>query len=386
MNMVDKVKYVVLCLLFSGILTRGQDSTNTIAFNYSGYLKYTGNQIYQYRSEQNTSWEWLHHRLNLRYDVSKRLSFVSEFRTRIFQGQFVRENKSFILQVNNPNDAVCLNKSWDINESMVLLTRIDRLSGEFNTDNWKIKAGRQRINWGMATIWNTNDIFNTYNFLDIDYLERSSADGIRINRRIGDLSSIEVAYSTALKNRRAITALRYNTNLKGYDISFNAGKYESRTTAGVGWSGNIGNCGFRGEGQFYSSVNSGSVLNLCIEGDYLFSGSWYLNIAGLYCSAGQNTPTKESFSGILQIIPIQPMPFRWNYAVCIQKNVWTLWNLSSIIFFVPLSDYLIFYPTVTYDAGKRMDIGLSLQSVLNTSEGVGLFSANSCFASLKWSY
>ena len=48
---------------------------------------------------------------------------------------------------------------------------------DYRDNKINFRIGRQRINWGTTTIWNPNDIFNAYNFLDFDYEERPGMDG-----------------------------------------------------------------------------------------------------------------------------------------------------------------------------------------------------------------
>ncbi|MCK7542259.1 MAG: hypothetical protein MZV63_70990 [Marinilabiliales bacterium] len=69
--------------------------------------------------------------------------------------------------------------------SHVLNTFIDRASVDFTAGTLQVSAGRQRINWSQALVWNPNDIFNTYSSFDFDYMERPGSDAVRVDLLTG---------------------------------------------------------------------------------------------------------------------------------------------------------------------------------------------------------
>ena len=50
------------------------------------------------------------------------------------------------------------------NTNWAAQTIMDRLYFDIYLGDWEISVGRQRINWGISTFWNSNDIFNAFNF------------------------------------------------------------------------------------------------------------------------------------------------------------------------------------------------------------------------------
>ena len=78
-------------------------------------------------------------------------------------------------------------------DSVVFNTTIDRVFLEYNKNDWEVRVGRQRINWGINLAWNPNDVFNAYSFFDFDYEERPGSDAIRIRKYTGIASSVELA-------------------------------------------------------------------------------------------------------------------------------------------------------------------------------------------------
>ncbi|MBU3745080.1 MAG: hypothetical protein FGM61_11150, partial [Sediminibacterium sp.] len=161
--------------------------------------------------------QFLHHRLNIKYEPTQQIRITAELRNRLFWGESVRSNPNFAEQLKNSNDLWNLQKAWINNASIVLHTNIERLNFQLSNEKWNLRLGRQRINWGMTTTWNPNDLFNAYNFLDFDYEERPGADGARVQYEISDLSNIQFVYTKAAQ-QKDIVGLRYFLNTKGYDL------------------------------------------------------------------------------------------------------------------------------------------------------------------------
>lgn len=124
---------------------------------------------------------------------------------------------------------------------MVVHSVIDRMLLQYTTNNWDIKIGRQRINWGINNIWNPNDIFNAYNFLDFDYEERPVNDALRIQHYLKNNSTLELAYKPSKNITEHIAAALYKFNKKKntYDWQLLTGIYKTDVVIGGGWAGTL---------------------------------------------------------------------------------------------------------------------------------------------------
>ena len=109
-------------------------------------------------------------------------------------------------------------------KNFILHSMIDRLWIKYQKNKLEISLGRQRVNWGINTIWNSNDLFNAYNFIDFDYVERPGSDVLRVIYSGDNLSSFEFIYMPN-KSRRNIYAAMYKLNKIGYDFQFIAANY-----------------------------------------------------------------------------------------------------------------------------------------------------------------
>jgi len=181
----------------------------------------------------------LHNRLNFKYIPTEKLTVRLEFRNRLFYGDNVKNIFGFSKFISQDHGITDL--SWNIidNKDILFNTTIDRALINYAKGDWDITLGRQRVNWGMNLIWNPNDIFNTYNFLDFDYEERPGSDALRVQYYLGDFSKIEVAAKKGKSLDDKIVAAMYKFNKESYDIQLITGVYLNDFIIGAGWAGNL---------------------------------------------------------------------------------------------------------------------------------------------------
>ena len=229
----------------------------------------------------------IHNRLNFTRTIGEKVVFHSSLRNRFLYGdlespdrmkeQFEQGNDYFDLSLESSQD------SW------AAQTIMDRLYLDIYLGDWEMSIGRQRINWGISTFWNSNDIFNAYNFTDFDYEERPGSDAILIRKYIGFTSSIEFAIAATDDIKKLKAGLLYKFNLKNYDYQILAGLSENYLALGGGWSGAIKQVGFKGEFNTFSSLGTAEdpASSLSIEFDYINKKALYFGLGFLYNSLGE---------------------------------------------------------------------------------------------------
>ncbi|MGB0916230.1 MAG: hypothetical protein ACPGU4_01465, partial [Flavobacteriales bacterium] len=244
------------CLIFSFLLcttsiTVAQDSTKTkkpkVKFSdivsFNGYLKnlnivsFSGNPLIGNSNEQ-----FLHNRLNLRIYPAKGLTIGAELRTRFFYAGSTATTPAAKTAMDI--DPGLIDMTWNIGNNsnpVHLNTTMDRLWIGWGNDKVDIRAGRQRINWGINTAWNPNDIFNAFSFVNFDYEERPGSDAVRFQYFGKNMSGFEIAVAPQQTWKQSTAAFMYKFNAKSYDFQFIAGQYRTDITAGFGFAGNAGN-------------------------------------------------------------------------------------------------------------------------------------------------
>jgi hypothetical protein len=358
------MKWLFLILLFSTIGTLAQDSTEKVSkWELNGYIKSLQSVNVSGNSNNMLATNLLHNRINTRWKPGSGIIVAAEFRTRLIWGDEVRQLPGYAAQLRNSNEFKDLSLTWIDKNPMVLHTNTERLWISWDKKKWTIRAGRQRINWGITTVWNPNDIFNTYNFLDFDYEERPGSDAVKIKYSTGDFSNVELAYAAGNQSAKPVAAVKYDFNKKGYDVQLLAGLYQNRLTAGAGWAGSIREAGFKGELQFYSRTTTQKAhFNASMESDYAFKNGWYLNAGILYNSEGFSRAVRNFDSLSFKFSPVSLMPTQWNFMVTGSKEFTPLFTGNLSVLFAPGTNLLLVLPSLRYNLATNLDADFVWQS------------------------
>lgn len=382
-------KLLFIFLIFPVALSsKAQDSTAAHKkITLQGYVKDLQTLSFNKNFKELIAGNLIHNRINVKWKPSERITAVTEFRNRLYWGEEVRLTPGFASLLRNNNEKVNLQKAWINSKSLVLHTNVERLYFDYQDSELNVRIGRQRINWGLTTTWNPNDIFNTYNFLDFDYEERPGADGGKFQYVFSNSFKAELAYAHTGKKDGDVAALKYSFNKWNYDMQFITGWYNAHPTLGIGWAGYIGDAGFKGEAQyFFKSKDSSDHLNISVEGDYMFNKGWYLNAGFLFNNHGLHKPVNEWDTINLNLSPENLMPTKWNIIVTTAKEFTPLLSANMSVLYAPGTNLFILFPSLQYNLATNLDINLVWQSFLaelnNRFEAVN----HRCFLRIKWSF
>ena len=239
-------------------------------------------------------------RLNTTYYPVDFLTFELAGRFQLYSGgqfSFNDSTRQLSTLLSEDRGYADLTKSWP----SILYANIDRAWAGFNRGNLNVTLGRQRINWGTNFVWNPNDWFNTYNYLDFYYKERPGTDALRVQYYTGVTSVAELVLEAGKKLNDRTFASLYKFNTWNYDFQIQAGLFDLDAAAGFSWAGQIGGAGFRGEVAYFHPVlnqssnkfigddTTGKVV-AGISGGYTFPNSLYLNGEFLYNGYGTRGP------------------------------------------------------------------------------------------------
>lgn len=379
----------ILCFLFLVYAMQAQDSLteNKHPLTIRGYVK----ELLQYSRnqplDQSLFTSILHHRLNFKWPVSGQITLAAEFRNRLIWGKEVRIIPGYTALLRNRQEGLNLQTAWIQGKSMVLHTNVERLYAELRKSKWNLRIGRQRINWGMTTTWNPNDIFNTYNFLDIDYEERPGNDGAKFQYLVSEDSNLEVAAAYNQFQSKPVAAIKYAWNKWKYDVQMIASWYFDRPSLGLGWAGNIGTIGFKGESQyFFSKPGLSGQLNLSLEWSYLSENNWLLNLGFLYNNKGLYRPISNWTQLDLNLTPENLMPTRYNIIGTVAREITPLWSANLVALFAPGTKFLVVIPSIRYNLAPNLDCDLVWQSFFAESQHRFEDLNHVAFLRLKYSY
>jgi len=236
-------------------------------------------------------------RFDLNWFVDEKAAFNISIRNYFDSGELVKQNPLYAKLVSSDNGYFDLTKTIVSDSSYVLYSNIDRLNFELNLGDLDIVIGRQRVNWGINLVWTPNDIFNSFSYLNFDYVERPGSDAIRLQYYTSSTSSAEIV--AKLNHEKKITsAALYRFNKFGYDFQILGGVMVDDLVLGGGFSGQIASAGFNGEAVYFRDKKnfdeSDGILIASTGFNYTFPNSLYFHIAGLFNSNG----TTENAGGI----------------------------------------------------------------------------------------
>jgi len=353
---------LILCLFISNAIF-AQDTVPKISnWSFNGYVKLVETIQFDKTNHTNTSGHLIHNRLNLKWKPNSTTNFVGELRNRLLYGE-----------------------AGSVNNKPVFKSEIERLYSDIQVDKWNFRFGRQRVNWGIATIWNPNDLFNAYNFLDVDYEERPGSDAVKIQYNNSSFAHMELVHSGFGKNQ--ISAAKYFINKGGFDFQFIAGKFNGVPTIGTGWAGNIRDAGFKGEVQYYiNHYDAQKQLNLTISLDYMFKKGWYVNTGYLLNSQGLNDKIQANQNLNLQLSAKNLMPTKQNILLMAQKELNPLSSFSLSVIYAPNVDLLLLMPSFKINLIQNLDADIIWQSfyINRASKFQNLNSLG--FFRLRWSF
>ena len=307
----------------------------------------------------------LHNRLNFKYYINNNWTFKSDLRNRIFYG-----NRSIFLEnfdEDAGNDFLDLSANIINSEGLLMHSMIDRLYFEYASGDWEVRIGRQRINWGINTVWNPNDIFNAFNFADFDYEERPGSDAIRITHYTGPTSSVELAINVADSLDEMVVGGLWKFNKGNYDFQVLSGYFKNDFVIGGGWAGNIKNASIKGEFAYFAPLVEGRdrAFSGTWAVDYSFNKGLYLNVGFLYNSTGVSTGGLESlFTSQLSAKNLYP----FKYAIFTQVNqpITPLLSVGIANIYSPSEAKALFFnPTITYSISDNWDLNMVGQLMFN---------------------
>ena len=383
----------IFLILFSSLTVTGQEKFSS--FEIKGYLSNMQSAMFEDPSK-----DWIidglfHNRLNFYWYGGEHFNASIQFRNRLMYGETLKLIPGYIDNIEKEDGLFDLSINLLSGESYVLNSAIDRIWFQYTTEGFSATVGRQRINWGQTLVWNVNDVFNTYSYFDFDYEERPGSDAVRLQFYPNYTSTIETAVKIDSAHRVTAAAM-YRFNVFSYDIQLLAGILnEEDYLGGIGWSGNIGGAGFRGEATYFhpkqnfsdtSGMFMGSVgidytfpNTLMLQGEYLYSSNPYFSAYGFidYYS-GPLTVKQLAFtehtlfaSGSYQITPL-------------------FFASLSGMYFPKMKGYFI-GPNLSYNILSNLDLAFFLQyfNVEQESFITGEKSRQQItlwFLRLKWSF
>lgn len=331
----------------------------------------------------------LHQRLNFSWYPAEAWTFRADLRTRAFFGDLVRLQANYAALVADAN-----NDYFDLSlvlldrPSWVIHTMLDRLYLQYSKGDWEIRLGRQRVNWGISTIWNPNDVFNAFNFTDFDYEERPGSDALRIRRFTGFASSVELVAKVGDHWKQTVLAMLWRINKWNYDFQILSGYVRNEWAIGGGWAGNLKDAGFKSEWTLFIPPEGPAPTSFAITlgVDYAFENALYLNFGYLYNSNGS---TRDNILMLFDFELSAKNLYPYRQALLFQGAypATPLINTGLALIYSPVAVHPVFLnPTVSLSVATNWDLDLVGQIVFNEQNSRYKSPLQAVFLRLKFSF
>ena len=328
----------------------------------------------------------LHNRLNFKWYPSDNWKVGIEVRNRLFVGDQI--NKNPLLTGLDDNRAIDLSANLIERDDALLNVTLDRLWAQWQNTSWQVTLGRQRVNWGVDRIWNPNDIFNAYSFIDFDYEERPGSDALRVQYFKDMDYTLDLAVKITDDPNELIAAALYKFNKWNYDIQVLGGVYKRDIVIGTGWAGNIEKAGFKTEISYFRnyqnfSEDSGTFIS-SVSMDYAFQNSLYLYGAYFYNSTGKR---KNAIGDLVETdISVKNLsPFTHNFFTQLSYEFSAITNVAMNLLYSPTDQAVFINPALNILMGKQFDLSIISQSLFgNTNKYELLF--NTIYTRIKWNF
>lgn len=334
-------------------------SFNQNKWSFGGYAETLQSAAFADDLDSLEAGNLIHNRLKLQWRPADAATADMEVRNRLYFGDAVRDNPGL-------GRALGRDPGWadlafvPVDEAgAVWSLAVDRAWAEWNAGTWRLTAGRQRVNWGMALAWNPNDLFNAYDFLDFDYEERPGSDAMRWQW----FPSWPVTFDAAAKadgSRHGVGALRLGWNRWEYDFQALGGWYHDDAALGAGWAGNLGSAGFKGEVTGFAPAAGTGPRSLegTVTLDYALESGTYAAASALYNSraAGDVRGLLGATSGLSAISPENLFPSHWAFLAQVSRPFTLIFNGSLALLYAPDLDAVMAMPTLSYNLATDWDL------------------------------
>lgn len=359
--------------------------------NIYGYVKYLPSTSFTNINDMVFD-HLIHNRINIKTYISNSFTARLDVRNRVFFGETVNATPFYAQLVDVDNGEVDLSFLLVDEDKIIVHSIIDRAYLDFSKGKWDIRAGRQRINWGINLAWNSNDLFNAYNIIDFDYQERPGSDALRVQYYTGDVSKLEVSYKPGENIDKTILGGLYKFNTKKYDIQLIAANYYTDIALGGGWAGNIKDAGFKGEATYFQTKenfkDTSGTISLSTSIDYSFKKGIYVNGSFLLNSGGLNAAnsTTGALFGSSQLTAKSLMPSKFSYFAQVSGAFYPQLNGSLSVIYGQGINILFFMPSLAYSLHENWDLSLTGQLFFGEEQKAFKNLGNSIFLRVQFSY
>jgi len=307
----------------------------------------------------------LHQRSNIMLTISPRFEWRTEIRNRLFFQKNNTTDTAFVQSLSNPIGYFTGDKISRLGSNVLWSMNVDRFWLSIKHRQWNLVLGRQRIHWGNAVVWSPNDIFQSNDLSDIDYVERPGADGFWWKCQVGKTARVELAGILGKEVNKPVLGARYFFNYRGVDGQLIAAIANQQPTIGAGFAVGTGRWMNRAEVQ-YRKTTTGPSWQTALETETMLLNKSIIGVALLYNSRGQTSATADTADFVLRTTPEQIMPTRWSGLCRVNYEINPLLRVHTTVVYTPGPGFFFVQAALQDDIGKNTEYGIFIQTGLRS--------------------
>jgi hypothetical protein len=382
---------ILISILIANSSLIAQDTLKQHEITINGYISDMPGLMYNNINDEYEFSNQLHNRINFKWQPNTAITTALEIRNRFYYSQSAAFVAEYSKGFEQDAGVIKLSKNIFSENHFLLNTSIDRLWIDYSKNKWQLTIGRQRINWGQTFVWNPNDIFNTYNYLDFDYAEKPGSDALRIQYYTSETNKIELVVKADSAGKAAVAGL-YRFNRWNYDFQFISGVTTTDDIViGSGWAGQLAKGGFRGEISYFTPkkqfLQTDGTLTASMGWDYMFKNSLFLQFECLY---NGNKPDSSGFnifeSNAFKISAKNPFLNDFSYFASVGYPITPLLNGSLAAIANPYNKVYIIIPSLDYNVLQNLDLSFVAQLIGIKNKPDDLTLLSMWFLRLKYSF
>lgn len=283
-----------------------------------GYSDYYAMTVVTDHADWVTNGSQLQNRLEAAVYPTSQLTLNAALRTRLLYGKLYEPLIAFgyAKELEQDPALVDLTRNFWSNNAAICNATFDRLFVDYTVNDWQMRIGRQRINWGKSLVWNPNDCFNAYSPFDVAYKEGPGVDALLLRRYLGPTAQVEVVAAGADRRDSASVAVLVQANRWETDMQGIAGYVRRDVVLGGGFLGQLKSVALHGEcSVFMPDTNySNAAVVATLSSDYTFANQLYLMGSFIYARAkscmASGTFAQELFSSRLTAKNLVPVRYQ----------------------------------------------------------------------------
>ncbi len=229
------------------------------------------------------------------------ISAIIEYDHKVDTGSFSGRGDSRIAKQNHHlAQAVDLSNSI-VDENGVLYEHaLYRAYVSLRSDAIDIDMGRQQIPWGVGRFKTPTDVFNSFDFSQLEWDERNGVDAVNAKM---DIAGTRVNYVFTPRGEKLHPArhmARITRDIAGYETSIITGRNNHNNTIGYDLQGNIGDAAVRSELLYENARDENDFLRMTFNLDYSFPNGLYALAEYHYNGQGERSSDQYNISRLIK--------------------------------------------------------------------------------------